>query len=771
MSKVLRTVEEIRKRLFFRMDADGEGDDQNNKNNKKGKPKAKHSALSTRLPYALCKEAGIDTTGMTPREAWDAYAGKTGESPKEIRAEKMGTEPPSGGSSGKSGGASGGTSGGSQPKKESGTLARIKQMSGGLEPDEITGKLKSGSTIESIISGSGNVEDVADACEKYYKEKGKDSEAYRFGVIKSRAKDTRETKRVQDEINGLDVHSGDVHEKTKKVLDDAPAHTVISFGSGIAYTKQEDGTWLASTYGISGRSIDTDGVASGVEKGLATPISYYKPRISVKTPIPFSKERVKDWYDTLENDKIRDDRGVEKALDSLPDGSAIWVPGYRDGAIAGLSYKKDGEWRNIGFGGYGTRGAISALEYAKKRGGDSSFISLPTDDREKIEPETDLDKKLTGKLSGDKAETEKALRAMKPGDKITLGYGDKKIEFERVKGGFKKLGSYGTTGIGEAADAISGVHGLPGMSVTVKGVPRPSSVPKTPEEKEAAKKARAEKAKRKEEMRKPYVPSGEKYESPSSLKDFDGYVAKREDYLKSENHVNDDDIAVMREGFKKMFDTHEYGMRVDSKILDKILDTHFMNQQESGRSHGWHSEFGRSKASRELFGHNVELDKVGIDGNGDFFEKYGYMPDDPIKDIEGGSSAHWYGDALVTFKKDRVASRTTFTCADSLGGADNPRKCPGRAGSEPGWEGATHGRAQKIADTFRKAAKEGRNVEPREVAQSYLELQYHGRLTVDDVDALYIRPEYADRYLTEKVKGQLKEKGVRIYIVGRGWTE
>lgn len=39
-------------------------------------------AGSTRLPYALCKKEGIDTTGMTPSEAWKALEGQTGTSAK-----------------------------------------------------------------------------------------------------------------------------------------------------------------------------------------------------------------------------------------------------------------------------------------------------------------------------------------------------------------------------------------------------------------------------------------------------------------------------------------------------------------------------------------------------------------------------------------------------------------------------------------------------------------------------------------------------------------
>lgn len=42
------------------------------------------------LPYGLCKGVGIDTTGMTPREAWAAYTGKTGISKEQAEKEHWG---------------------------------------------------------------------------------------------------------------------------------------------------------------------------------------------------------------------------------------------------------------------------------------------------------------------------------------------------------------------------------------------------------------------------------------------------------------------------------------------------------------------------------------------------------------------------------------------------------------------------------------------------------------------------------------------------------
>ncbi len=75
-----KVVEKIRLKWLLRLDADDEE-----------KPKAKkHSAYSTQLPYGLCNSEGINTEGMTPREAWEAYENKTGKSAESVKAEKMG---------------------------------------------------------------------------------------------------------------------------------------------------------------------------------------------------------------------------------------------------------------------------------------------------------------------------------------------------------------------------------------------------------------------------------------------------------------------------------------------------------------------------------------------------------------------------------------------------------------------------------------------------------------------------------------------------------
>lgn len=53
--------------LDYHEDDEGEGEEP--------QPK-KRGHANTRLPYGLCKSQGIDTTGMSPKEAWEALAGR-----------------------------------------------------------------------------------------------------------------------------------------------------------------------------------------------------------------------------------------------------------------------------------------------------------------------------------------------------------------------------------------------------------------------------------------------------------------------------------------------------------------------------------------------------------------------------------------------------------------------------------------------------------------------------------------------------------------------
>lgn len=67
-ARLAEKLNSIRGKLFVRMDAE--------ENSNANEPRKKASGV--KLPYGLCKGLGIDTTGMTPSEAWESYTKKTG---------------------------------------------------------------------------------------------------------------------------------------------------------------------------------------------------------------------------------------------------------------------------------------------------------------------------------------------------------------------------------------------------------------------------------------------------------------------------------------------------------------------------------------------------------------------------------------------------------------------------------------------------------------------------------------------------------------------
>ena len=75
-----KIVYNIRSRYCARMDADEEEEEE--------PKKKKATGWGARLPYGLCKSLGIDTTGMTPTEAWEAYESETGKTAGDTYKEK-----------------------------------------------------------------------------------------------------------------------------------------------------------------------------------------------------------------------------------------------------------------------------------------------------------------------------------------------------------------------------------------------------------------------------------------------------------------------------------------------------------------------------------------------------------------------------------------------------------------------------------------------------------------------------------------------------------
>ena len=219
---------------------------------------------------------------------------------------------------------------------------------------------------------------------------------------------------------------------------------------------------------------------------------------------------------------------------------------------------------------------------------------------------------------------------------------------------------------------------------------------------------------------------------------------------------------------KQLLDEHDLGMNIDDSKLDLVLNSWFKNTFETGSSGGYkgsskttgkiETTHKRLKAAHELFGLGKDL--VNDQLLRHEYEKYGNVLDHDIMSSMRHNTAKQYGNVEVRFKKDKVIA--TWTAGDSLSKDFQPSLVsdPKACSFDDLWNTPT-------SDTIQThdLAKFKRNH-----ISNYIELQYHGDLTIDCVESLTYPynikdPTYSD-FL--KVAKKWKEKGVKIYYIDGG---
>lgn len=226
--------------------------------------------------------------------------------------------------------------------------------------------------------------------------------------------------------------------------------------------------------------------------------------------------------------------------------------------------------------------------------------------------------------------------------------------------------------------------------------------------------------------------------------------------------------AEIEELMRKLFDEHDLGMNIDDDTLEAVLNSWFKNTFETGSSGGYvgsskttgkiSSSHGRLSAAHKLFGLGKDLDADQLERHD--YEKYGNLLDHNIVESMAHNTARQYGNVEVRFKKDKVIA--TWTAGDSLGERFQPSLV-----SDP--------RSCSFDDLYNTPMSS--SVQTSDLAKfkrdhisSYLELQYHGDLTIDCVESLTFPYDLKDpsrsRYLS--VAQKWKAKGVKIYYVVNG---
>lgn len=206
----------------------------------------------------------------------------------------------------------------------------------------------------------------------------------------------------------------------------------------------------------------------------------------------------------------------------------------------------------------------------------------------------------------------------------------------------------------------------------------------------------------------------------------------------------------------KLFENADFGMNVPrldrngNNVLDLIFDSYFKNQIETGTGKGMVDVEERKRASHALFG--TVLAKTGARE----YEKYGFLMDkDMRKQARSGiADQYWsYRDGIqVRFKKDKV--NPTFTLMDSLGSDLAPSLV-----RDPKLTSAYAWGVKKVLEmtNFQDIVEA-----TREIARSYIELQYHGDLTLDMIESIYI-PWRVREKISPATLEKMRATGAKIF--------
>lgn len=254
---------------------------------------------------------------------------------------------------------------------------------------------------------------------------------------------------------------------------------------------------------------------------------------------------------------------------------------------------------------------------------------------------------------------------------------------------------------------------------------------------------------------------------PKTLPNLEAAIAEFEK-TSSYGSIAKQHKAEIEDLMRKLFDTHDLGMNIDDDILEMVLNSWFKNTFETGSSGGYEGSkktsgkievsHGRLSAAHRLFGLGKDLANDQLARHD--YEKYGNLLDHDILRSITHNTATGYGNVEVRFKKNKVIA--TWTAGDSLGCTYQPSLvCDPRSCSfDDLYKTPDNGNVQ--TDDLVKFK--------RDHISSYLELQYHGDLTVDCVESLtYPYDLMESRYSKHlAIAKKWKAAGVKVFYIAKG---
>lgn len=226
-----------------------------------------------------------------------------------------------------------------------------------------------------------------------------------------------------------------------------------------------------------------------------------------------------------------------------------------------------------------------------------------------------------------------------------------------------------------------------------------------------------------------------------TAKSLSGFDKRRRERAENSflDELDENERNEVSEMLTEIFDKGAYRIARSPESFGGIVMNGYKSQVETGTS----SEFAaldkgwRKEASDRMYGHG------GLDDSE--YEKYGYLgladEDEDADDVYRPE----YGEVTYSLKKDRMQDRVTYSFGDSLNTIDRI-STPGYAGDAPTIEGMTSvGRARNVRRILREYEKYKNGelnynemfMKLRDYADNaYIELQYHGPVTFEDIDSI-----------------------------------
>ena len=225
---------------------------------------------------------------------------------------------------------------------------------------------------------------------------------------------------------------------------------------------------------------------------------------------------------------------------------------------------------------------------------------------------------------------------------------------------------------------------------------------------------------------------------------------------------------LIRKKIKNIEENSAFLMRIPSTSIDNLVQKNkFMNLFESGNSGGVPNIEARMKVSKNLFGHN--LDKESFVSS----EKYGYLSSkDFLEDIDFFSKRYGtsqYGDIIISFNKDKIKDRITYTLDDSLL-AGATRAVVSGDFKDNFSLGIDKYNLKKYYEVLKDLSENNDAISlTKEIRKGngffrYIELQYHGNITLDDVNEICFTKDLPKKDIIKI----LKDKNIKLFRLEGG---